>query len=112
MDRSVRVNAGSDDEDVTSLDGFQLPSVNSTALRQSRLLWPKGASNNSTRTHASMRVSSVLARPILALAATSGQPAIAAIAALSKDGFCVRHSRMQIRRQLPSITLNNLARLL
>ena len=52
MELGVRVNAGSDHEDDTPLDGMEWPSVDVHGMRQSRVVWLKGASDNLTRTQA------------------------------------------------------------
>lgn len=110
MELGVRVNARSDDEDDTPLDGIEWPSVNVHGMRQSRVVWPKGTSDNSTRIQASNASVSNRTLPTdLGPCLYFGPAGQRCDRRATRDGFCQRHQPDAPTTSTPFFTPKKLA---
>ncbi len=110
MGLGVRVNAGSDHEGDTSVDGMEWPSVNVHGMRQSHVVWPKGASDNSTRTQASNASVSNRTLPAdLGPCLYLGPAGQRCDRRATRDGFCQRHQPDAPTASTPFFTPKKLA---
>ena len=98
------------DEDDTPLDGMEWPSVNVHGIRQSRVVWPKGTSGNSTRIQASNASVSNRTLPAdLGPCLYLGPAGQRCDRRATRDGFCQRHQPDAPTASTPLFTPKKLA---